>query len=91
MSPNTEYVFDLELPLDFVPKNQDGEVSEFQLLTAKVVIMLGDDAVLFYIILTKSIIVGCFANGDVHIFQDYELSCGSRFFNSLRNSYRRDW
>lgn len=25
--PNTEYVYDLELPLDFVPNNADGEVS----------------------------------------------------------------
>ncbi|XP_065155557.1 uncharacterized protein [Atheta coriaria] len=30
--PNTEFVFDLELPLDFVPKNQDGEVQQFELL-----------------------------------------------------------
>jgi len=35
LSPNTEYVFDLELPLDFVPKNQDGEVSEFHLFPVK--------------------------------------------------------
>ena len=28
-----EYVFDLELPTDFVPKNNDGEVKEFQLFT----------------------------------------------------------
>ena len=33
--PNTEYVFDLELPVDFVPKNSDGEVQAFELLTAK--------------------------------------------------------
>lgn len=33
--PNTEYVFDLELPLDFVPQNADGEVQAFELLTAK--------------------------------------------------------
>lgn len=25
--PNTEYVYDLELPLDFIPFNSDGEVS----------------------------------------------------------------
>lgn len=25
--PNTEYVYDLELPLDFMPTNADGEVS----------------------------------------------------------------
>lgn len=30
--PNTEFVYDLELPLDFVPKNNDGEVDTFQLL-----------------------------------------------------------
>ncbi|CAH0407689.1 unnamed protein product [Chilo suppressalis] len=32
--PNTEYVYDLELPLDFVPQNADGEVESFELLTA---------------------------------------------------------
>jgi 8-oxo-dGTP pyrophosphatase MutT (NUDIX family) len=25
--PNTEYIYDLELPIDFVPKNADGEVN----------------------------------------------------------------
>ncbi|XP_055372183.1 uncharacterized protein LOC129606103 [Condylostylus longicornis] len=33
--PNTEYVFDLELPIDFVPHNSDGEVQAFELLPAK--------------------------------------------------------
>ncbi|XP_049866150.1 uncharacterized protein LOC126366864 [Pectinophora gossypiella] len=33
--PNTEYTYDLELPLDFVPKNADGEVESFELLTAE--------------------------------------------------------
>lgn len=33
--PNTEYVFDLELPLDFEPYNSDGEVQAFELLSAK--------------------------------------------------------
>ncbi|KAH8376868.1 hypothetical protein KR093_001795 [Drosophila rubida] len=32
--PNTEYVFDLELPVDFVPHNADGEVQAFELLPA---------------------------------------------------------
>lgn len=32
--PNTEFVFDLELPLEFVPKNADGEVEKFELLPA---------------------------------------------------------
>ncbi|KAK9728271.1 NUDIX domain [Popillia japonica] len=32
--PNTEFVFDLELPTDFVPKNADGEVERFELLPA---------------------------------------------------------
>lgn len=32
--PNTEYVYDLELPLDFMPRNADGEVESFELLTA---------------------------------------------------------
>lgn len=30
--PNTEFVFDLELPPDFVPSNNDGEVETFELL-----------------------------------------------------------
>ncbi|XP_022906570.1 uncharacterized protein [Onthophagus taurus] len=33
--PNTEFVFDVELPVDFVPKNADGEVQKFELLPAK--------------------------------------------------------
>ncbi|KAK7603704.1 hypothetical protein V9T40_003703 [Parthenolecanium corni] len=33
--PNTEFVFDLELPSDFVPKNKDGEVEEFELFSAQ--------------------------------------------------------
>jgi len=32
--PNTEFVFDIELPIDFVPKNNDGEVDEFKLVPA---------------------------------------------------------
>ncbi|XP_060528184.1 uncharacterized protein LOC132703124 [Cylas formicarius] len=30
--PNTEFVFDLELPFDFVPENADGEVETFEIL-----------------------------------------------------------
>lgn len=33
--PNTEFVFDLELPVDFTPTNADGEVQAFELLPAK--------------------------------------------------------
>ncbi|XP_075235570.1 uncharacterized protein LOC142332833 isoform X2 [Lycorma delicatula] len=33
--PNTEFIFDLELPLDFIPKNNDGEVETFELLPAQ--------------------------------------------------------
>lgn len=33
--PNTEFVFDLELPVDFTPTNADGEVQAFQLLPVK--------------------------------------------------------
>lgn len=36
--PNTEFVFDLELPTDFVPKNADGEVERFELLPASKVL-----------------------------------------------------
>lgn len=32
--PDTEFVFDLELPLDFEPHNQDNEVEKFELVTA---------------------------------------------------------
>lgn len=32
--PNTEFVFDLELPDDFIPSNSDGEVQAFELLPA---------------------------------------------------------
>ncbi|KAJ9600395.1 hypothetical protein L9F63_009323, partial [Diploptera punctata] len=32
--PNTEFVFDLELPADFLPSNSDGEVETFELLPA---------------------------------------------------------
>jgi 8-oxo-dGTP pyrophosphatase MutT (NUDIX family) len=34
--PNTEFVFDLELPIDFEPKNMDGEVQGFSLVSAEV-------------------------------------------------------
>lgn len=33
--PNTEFVFDLELPVNFEPTNADGEVQAFELLPAK--------------------------------------------------------
>lgn len=32
--PNTEFVFDLELPLDYIPENADGEVESFELVSA---------------------------------------------------------
>ena len=32
--PQTEFVFDLELPISFTPKNNDGEVDEFALTKA---------------------------------------------------------
>ena len=32
---NTEFVYDLELPSDFVPKNSDGEVEGFELVPIK--------------------------------------------------------
>ena len=37
--PQTEFVFDLELPIDFQPKNNDGEVDEFALEKASDVSM----------------------------------------------------
>ena len=38
MFPNTEFVFDIELPQDFVPKNNDGEAEEFILVPASEVV-----------------------------------------------------
>ena len=38
--PNTEYVFDLELPSTFVPKNNDGEVDDFNLVSAREVLYM---------------------------------------------------
>lgn len=35
LSADTEFVFDLELPLDFVPQNADGEVEKFELLPVR--------------------------------------------------------
>ena len=40
MFPNTEFVYDIELPLDFVPSNNDGEVEEFELMPASRVLDL---------------------------------------------------
>ena len=41
--PDLIFVFDIELPLDFVPNNIDGEVSEFKLLPAKQVLSITSD------------------------------------------------
>lgn len=43
--PNTEFVYDLELPVEFIPQNADGEVERFELLPAKACIekMLSSD------------------------------------------------
>ena len=38
--PNTEFVYDVELPLDFVPSNNDGEVEQFELIPATKVLDL---------------------------------------------------
>lgn len=56
--PDTEFVFDLELPPDFVPRNQDNEVEKFELLTANVCIFLYYYSLLIVIIsLTCKIII----------------------------------
>lgn len=34
MFPDTEFVFDLELPVEFIPSNADGEVQKFELVPA---------------------------------------------------------
>ena len=33
---NTEFVYDLQLPIDFKPTNRDGEVDGFELVSVKV-------------------------------------------------------
>jgi 8-oxo-dGTP pyrophosphatase MutT (NUDIX family) len=35
ITPETEYVFDLELPVSFVPTPQDGEVESFHLMSVQ--------------------------------------------------------
>lgn len=45
MFPNTEFIFDLELPTDFTPVNADGEVECFAILPVTQCLekMLSDD------------------------------------------------
>jgi isopentenyldiphosphate isomerase len=43
LQPDVEFCFDLELPEDFVPRNSDGEVEEFQLLPIEQVAVLARD------------------------------------------------
>lgn len=31
LEPETEFIYELELPIDFIPTPQDGEVSDFYL------------------------------------------------------------
>ena len=38
--PNTEFVFDLELPESFQPGNNDGEVSSFELTPVKDIVSI---------------------------------------------------
>jgi len=51
--PDTEFVFDLELPPDFVPRNQDNEVEKFELVTASV-------SIYFAYILLSIVLLFCF-------------------------------
>ncbi len=43
LKPDTMFVFDMELPSDFVPSNTDGELSEFRLLPAREVMAITAD------------------------------------------------
>lgn len=52
--PDTEFVFDLELPPDFVPRNQDNEVEKFELVTASVSIYF------LYILLSIVLLFGSY-------------------------------
>ena len=40
LKPDTMFVYDLELPRDFVPRNTDGEMEEFRLLPAREVMAI---------------------------------------------------
>ena len=40
--PENQFIFDIELPNDFVPQNADGEMQNFQLLSLDKVCNLGD-------------------------------------------------
>ncbi len=40
LHPQTEFVYDLELPLDFLPENKDGEVQGFELVRSDQLINL---------------------------------------------------
>jgi len=71
--PDTEFVFDLELPPDFVPRNQDNEVEKFELVTASVSIYF--IYILLYIIyystLMKSNHLGNCEQNFISRLQDY--------------------
>jgi isopentenyldiphosphate isomerase len=43
LQPDVEFCFDLELPEEFVPRNTDGEVEEFQLLPIEQVAQLAEN------------------------------------------------
>ena len=43
LKPDLMFCFDLELPADFVPHNEDGEISEFRLLRAAEVMRIVDE------------------------------------------------
>ena len=47
LKPDTLYCYDLELPVDFTPRNADGEVAEFKLLAVEEVLQLVSDGEAF--------------------------------------------
>ena len=47
VKPDVMFVFDLELPPDFNPVNNDGEVAEFKLLPAQEVMSITSDTTAF--------------------------------------------
>jgi hypothetical protein len=43
LKPDVMFIYDLELPADFVPRNMDGEAAEFRLLPVEQVLQITAD------------------------------------------------
>ena len=75
--PNTEFVFDLELPETFKPNNNDGEVDDWKLVPVKQVLEIISSQVLGFITLIDS-------NKVCPGLQDNQQCCGSGLSDQAR-------